>query len=163
MVGFFRLLPGIQEGGNLVQGIRHHFHNPVRGGVGRLRNGHNAHIAVLHHQEGHGGHLHTGAYAAAKGHLSGRGLAHGEVASAAAQAHADFGHWQNGHAVRGGNRLPHHRVGIHHFTNLLNGCFQHIGKFFTHCSAPLSDFSFSGVLSQHGCRISPAGPGPCPG
>ena len=79
-------LLGVQIGGQLVQGIGEHFHDPVRSGVGRLGNAHHAHIAILDDQEAQGGNLHAAADTAAEGVLAAGFI--GKITAAATKANA---------------------------------------------------------------------------
>ena len=90
-------------------------------------------ISFLDYQEADRADLDTAAYTASEGIL---GILGGKVAATAAKAHADLGHGDDGDTVRGGDGGSHHSVHIHHFTNLLDGGFQHIGKFLAHLTAP---------------------------
>ena len=53
-----------------------------------------------------------------------------------AKAHGDLGNGDDGHTVGGGDGIADDGVDIHHLTDLLNGIFQHVGKFLAHFTAP---------------------------
>ena len=72
---------GIDEGGDLVQGVGDHFHQTVCRGVGRLGHGQHADIALADHDECHGRDLDAAACAAAEGIIA---LIGGKIRAAAA-------------------------------------------------------------------------------
>ena len=133
------LIAAVDEGRDLVQGIGDHLHQTVRRGIGSCRNRHHPHIAVFDDQETDGRHLDTAADTAAKG-LTGTHILD-IIGATAAEAHADLGHGDDGHAVRCGDGLADDIIHIHQFADLRDGVLHHVRKIFAHLQHRLFCFS----------------------